>query len=240
VGALGGVGVNSLAKLSEATHLLDEARTLDEITHLHSMAQAAEEYAKAERLGDEAERYAREIRVRAARRAGEVLLRMKVNGERRTEGGDQRSDLVVGKLPGLRDLGIEKGSAIRWQKMAHVPEDTFEQQVAQGWGETAIARGKRLHRKDPQGSASLSPRTKTNGYTRSQSLRGLQSTASQLQGLAEGLDGQLLGDWTRLYDDAEAQPWFDILAESLPVVSARIKRALRERGKHGNTVARIG
>ena len=99
--------------------------------------------------------------------------------------------------------------------------------VAAGRSETDIARGQRPSRTP----TTLGPKAKTNGYTLQQSLRGLQQAAMQIQGLAEALDGQLLGDWPRLYDEPDAQPWFDAIEQSLPVLTARLKRVLRERGR---------
>ena len=72
-------------------------------------------------------------------------------------------------------------------------------------------------------------RGKRNGPTLKQSLRGLEHASMSLQALAEGLDGDLFGDWTRLFELPDAQPFFDVIAQSLPIVNARLKRALRER-----------
>lgn len=230
----------ALANISRAVQMLAEARTLDDITHVRSIAKAAEEYARAEHLGDEAEQHAREIRVRAGRKAGELLAEMKRQGERDPgKGGDRKSQSSpTSVMPTLSDLGITSDESSRWQNLARVPEKDFEEQVQSGWGETAIARGgrgaSRRSDKARRAARNLPPKAKTNGYTLKQSLTGLQDAAIQVQGLAEGLDGGLLGDWARLYDLPEAQQWFDVIEESLPVLNARLKRSLRERGKHGN------
>jgi hypothetical protein len=212
-----------LAKLTDAVRLLAEAQTLEDFLSIHNMAALAEEYAKAEQMGAEAEGYAREIRLRAARKAGEVLLQMKDAGERRPIGvsnGGGRKVTRADLTPTLADLGVTKNKAARWQRMATVPAPEFEQKLTEGWGEEAIASGARHTKK--------SPKTKTNGYTEKQSLSGLQNAAIQLESLAEGLDGGLFGDWPRLHDNPEAQRWFQILESSLPIVSARVKRALRQ------------
>jgi ParB-like nuclease family protein len=73
------------------------------------------------------------------------------------------------------------------------------------------------------------------GPTLKQSLRGLEQVAIAVQGIAEGLEGQLYGDWSRLYELPEAQPLFDVLEQELQVVNARLRRALRERGKAHDT-----
>lgn len=219
-----------LAQLSEAVRLLSEARTLDQVTHIRSMAQAAEQYARAEKLGDEAEHHAREVRLRAARKAGDLLRQMKDSGQRQASGDAGGRGHRLSSAPTINDLGISRDHASRWQKLAAVPDDDFEKKVAEGWGETAIARGGRVPRK-PQ--RPITPKTKTNGFTYKQSFRGLQSAAVQLQSLAEALDGGSLGDWSRLHSDQDAQQLFQILEDSLPIVGARVKRALRE-WKEGN------
>jgi len=188
-------------------------------------------------LGDEAERQAREVRIRAARKAGEVLIRMAEAGERQTQGGERLAKSEATILPpSLADLGITNDLSSRWQQIAKVPEGEFEKGVAEGWGETALARGGR-GASHPKTRENAPPKAKTNGYTLKQSLTGLQQVAIQIQGLAEGLDGGLLGDWDRLYDHPEAQQWFDVIEASLPVLNARLKRSLRERGQHGNVSA---
>lgn len=50
--------------------------------------------------------WATDIRLRAERKAGQLLTEMAENGERRTRGGDSESS--VGKLPKLADLGVTK------------------------------------------------------------------------------------------------------------------------------------
>lgn len=63
----------TLVKLEGAVRALAEARTLDEVKHVHDIATAAAEYARAARLGLEAQNHAAEIKLRAERKAGELL-----------------------------------------------------------------------------------------------------------------------------------------------------------------------
>lgn len=211
---------NALVRLTTAVRLLSEARDLDDIMRIREMAQVAEQYAKAEKLGDEAVQYAQEIRVRAARRAGEVLREMTKH-----PGGNPNLSPPTTGWARLTDMGITRDQSSRWQRMAVVPAPEFEERVADGWGETAIARGGHVPRRSCE---AVTPKTKTNGFTFKQSLTGLQAAAIQVQSLAEALEGELLGDWGRLYDVDEAQISFETIASSLPVLTARLKRALRE------------
>lgn len=228
-----------LAKVTQAVRLLSEARSLQEVTHLHGLSQAAEEYARVEKLGDEAEQYAHEVRLRAGRKAGVLLREMAKQGNRyrprdtRLANKARHEVVVDDHVKTLSFFGITKDQSARWQKLAIVPEDVFEKAVEMGKGETAIAREARKARPPRDLRAVKSQHGKAN-VTEKQSLNGLRQAAVDLQSLAEGLDGHLFGDWSQLYDVEEAQEWFEVLAQSHPVVSARIKRVLRERGEqHG-------
>ena len=75
------------------------------------------------------ERLAPRSRVRAERRAGELLAEMPLlNGAR----GIGKKVESHGTIPLLSDLGISRDQSSRWQKLAAVPEDKFEQAVGAG------------------------------------------------------------------------------------------------------------
>ena len=65
-----------LARLELACRLLAEARRLDEVKAVVDLAEAARVYARQARLGLEAQNDAAEVRLRAERRAGELLSDM--------------------------------------------------------------------------------------------------------------------------------------------------------------------
>jgi hypothetical protein len=69
--------------------------------------------------------------LRAERKAGEVLILMEVKGERRGQGGDQKSKTHDEPLI-LSDLRVERNQATRWQVIARVPEQLFEQYIEEG------------------------------------------------------------------------------------------------------------
>lgn len=122
------MSVNALARLDRAVILLKEARTLPDVAKIRAMASAAAEYARAEKLGSEALHYANEIKVRAARKAGELLAEMAKKAERVTQGGDKKSKSPAGilKSPTLSDLGVTPKESARWQMLARIPDATFE------------------------------------------------------------------------------------------------------------------
>jgi hypothetical protein len=75
----------------------------------------------------EAERKAAEVRIRAERRAGELLIEMKQNGERQKQGEYKKSnDTTFCTAPKLSDLGITRDESSKWQQLAAVPKVDFE------------------------------------------------------------------------------------------------------------------
>lgn len=109
--------------------MLAEVRTLEDVKRIKAMAAAAEAYAKAEKLGDEAIDYAMQIKVRAGRRAGELLIEMAKSGERLSgRGGDRKSTSAreVEKLPSLR---VTETQSKRWQDLARIKPAEFERLV---------------------------------------------------------------------------------------------------------------
>jgi N6-adenosine-specific RNA methylase IME4 len=126
--------IHELTKLSEATTMLAEARTLEDIKAIRNLAEMAAAYAKAEGLGKEAQDYAAEIRLRAGRRAGEVLIAADEANELHKGGRPAKitgSTLEPVKIT-LSDLGIDKKQSSAWQTMAgeDVTDEIFEEVLA--------------------------------------------------------------------------------------------------------------
>jgi hypothetical protein len=95
---------------------------VDEIAQLADVAVAAQAYYRQSR-DVENEIGASRVRVRAERRLGEVLKRMREMGERRGPGNPQlSSDATIG----LPELGITRDRASRAEALASVPEEEFE------------------------------------------------------------------------------------------------------------------
>lgn len=127
-----------LAKLDAATRMLAEAKTLDEVTHIVNIAEAARVYARAAKLGLEAYNHAAEVKVRAERKAGELLRDMpKAEGGRPPQ-ETSNTMLPVSDTPTLSDIGVAKMQSSRWQAIAAVPDEVFEQAIAEAKPETPI------------------------------------------------------------------------------------------------------
>ena len=111
-----------------AALLLKEAKTITEVLKIRNAARMGEQYFKAAHYARSAFLYAAEIRLRAERKAGEMLKEMAEKGERAGRGGDRAKSHDV-TLPGL---DITKMQSSRWQQIAAVPEEIFESYIVEG------------------------------------------------------------------------------------------------------------
>lgn len=110
--------VTSLAAISKASAALIKAKTLDDVLQIRDQAEALRVYIKAAAEGIVAANAAAEIKLRAERKAGEMLAAME------NHGGDRKSKSQPATLK-LDDLGINKTQSSRWQQEATVPEEKF-------------------------------------------------------------------------------------------------------------------
>jgi len=123
----GEVNVSSIEKLNIARQLLSEAKSLDDVLHIRDIAEAARVYAQAAKLGLENQNEAAEVKIRAERKAGEMLAQMpKFHGARPSDTGSHDVTPLE-----LSDLGIEKMQSSRWQAIANLPEEIFEEHITE-------------------------------------------------------------------------------------------------------------
>jgi hypothetical protein len=86
----------------------------------------------------EAETKACEIRLRAERRAGQMLAERE-KAKRGPDANGQGSQRATAEKP-LADLGNSRTQSSRWQKLAAIPDEQFEATFVQP-GVTPLARG---------------------------------------------------------------------------------------------------
>jgi len=104
---------------------LSAAKTLDDVLQIRDQAEALRVYMKAASDSLDAANAAGAIKLRAERKAGEMLAGM----EKQKPGEYKRSQAAT-VSPSLEDLGIKKDQSSRWQREAAVSEDTFEEYLA--------------------------------------------------------------------------------------------------------------
>lgn len=128
----------ALVRFDEARRALAVARSIDEVKDVRDRAEALRLYARQAGESLEMQNDIAEIKLRAERRAGELLQKREPNrGGRPSE--NPLHDASGLCPPPLSDLGISHTQSHRWQAMAEVPESVFEQHI-----ESVKARGDEL------------------------------------------------------------------------------------------------
>lgn len=130
--------MSELVRYDSMCRAIAECHSVDEVADLHNKARALEIYAK-QAQNVEAERKATEIRLRAERKAGELYGQM-----HRTPPQAASPNGRAGKSPAtvagdsttrseyreaLDRTGVSERTAQRWQGLAAVPAETFEQHL---------------------------------------------------------------------------------------------------------------
>ena len=119
----------ALVQLGAIEQALIKAKNVNEVINLRDRAEAARQCFKLAKYGLEMQNEAAEVKLRAERRAGEMLAEM----DKAPAGRPSRNPLHDARdLPPTYDeLGIEYTQAHRWQLEANVPQDEFEQHIAE-------------------------------------------------------------------------------------------------------------
>lgn len=118
-----GTAVGSLTSIGKARKALAAASRLEDVLGIRDQAEALRVYMKAASESLETANAAAEIKLRAERKAGEMLAAMEKQAGARGVGKKVESHDVTP----LSDLGIDKMQSSRWQKEASVSEEEFEE-----------------------------------------------------------------------------------------------------------------
>lgn len=110
--------------------MLAEVHSIDDAKQLINLAEAARVYAKQVELGLEAQNHAGEIKVRAQRRAGEILDKMEMSSGGRPPEKTGNSHVPVSEKPEtLEQMGITKNQSSHWQTIAKLPAERFDEYI---------------------------------------------------------------------------------------------------------------
>jgi N6-adenosine-specific RNA methylase IME4 len=117
-----------LTRYDAACRALAEARSVDEVKQIRDKAVAMQVYAKQAKDRALIED-ATEIRLRAERRAGELLAEMGKNQGAVAGKTGRKGKPVLDTKPKLADFGVSKTQSSRWQALASIPQERFESVV---------------------------------------------------------------------------------------------------------------
>jgi hypothetical protein len=135
-----------LVRYDAMCHAITAAFAIDEVKDIHDKALAIETYAR-QAKNVEAESQACEIRLRAERRAGQLLGEMeKARGARGSGSNQHKLRSHDTRAPKLLDLGISHDQSSRWQKLAAIPEAEFEATFAKPSKKPSTSRAHRSRR----------------------------------------------------------------------------------------------
>lgn len=118
----------NLIRYEAARSALAEAHRVDEVKDIRDKAEAMAAYAR-QAKDQELILWATEIKVRAERRAGEMLASGRLTGDRAKSGGDMKK-AKESQPPTLSEIGITRDQSSRWQSLASMSDEHFETAVA--------------------------------------------------------------------------------------------------------------
>lgn len=129
--------MTGLIRYDAARAALEEAVRIDEVLDIRAQSTALEAYARMAKDKDLIDK-ATTIKLRAERKAGQLLIAMSRNGERRGPKDGSPKDIYVSQggthteqPKTLDDLGITRQHASKWSAVAMLPEDDFEKRVSE-------------------------------------------------------------------------------------------------------------
>ncbi len=117
--------MTQLVRYEQARNALALCHSVDEVKDIRDKAEAMAAYARQAKDQDLI-LWATEIKVRAERKAGEMLKDSADRGERHHQGRTP----VDAKPTTLGDLGISSNQSSRWQSLASMSDEHFETAVA--------------------------------------------------------------------------------------------------------------
>jgi hypothetical protein len=113
-------------KVSRLRQVLERLTDVREVKGIRDKAETLRVYAKQAGYGRDTQNAVAEIKLRAERKAGEIISKMPKH-----PGAATRSRDVKALPPTLKELGIKRMQSSRWQTEAGVPDSKFEEYLAE-------------------------------------------------------------------------------------------------------------
>lgn len=162
--------MTQLVRYEQARHALAECQRVDEVKDIRDKAEAMAAYAR-QAKDTEMIQWATEIKVRAERRAGEMLRDSADRGERHHHGRVSPAD---DKPTTLGDLGISANQSSRWQSLASMSDDHFETAVATAKDTAGQVTTAFMLREAAKGKPQAKPKTGPKAEAMRQELKAAQ------------------------------------------------------------------
>ena len=139
--------MNELTHFDAARRELMLASTIDEVMQIRDKAEALKAYIRQSGESHEMQNAMAEIKLRAERKAGELITEGQEKGEIATKKTNQYND---SDTVSLSDIGLSKKQSSRFKQIANIPEPEFEEYIektkASETGEVTSAAALRLSR----------------------------------------------------------------------------------------------
>jgi hypothetical protein len=198
-----------IERYDAARRALAEATRVDEVKGIRDKAIAMKVYA-AQAKDITLIAKATQLRMRAERRGGALLIEMNEKGERTDKKTNLRegpkSRAVTSAIPKLSDLGVSRMQSSRWQKIARMPEDEFEARVdiATHQAVASIERGRKQQPTKPSRKKAVRNAIKTFGPFDACALRFRQLVSDVMTQLEPQQWPQLLETLRQEFVEIEA------------------------------------
>ncbi len=118
-----------LTFFDRARREIELASSVVEVKKIRDQAEVLRQYARQQKLSLEMQNNCAEIKIRCERRGGEILVGMDKNHGGQAEHKSYVSQQGTGTNPKLSDLGISRNQSSRWQAIASIPHQQFEERM---------------------------------------------------------------------------------------------------------------
>jgi hypothetical protein len=201
-----------LVKYEAARYALQIASKIDEVKDIRDKALAMAAYAR-QAKDDDLINWATALKLRAERRAGEMLAESEMNKGGRPK--ETANTAIAVSIPTLSELGLSDKQSSDFQAIAAIPEAKFDKAVASGKATTAsLVRSSPNKKTKPAPKEKSAPKSKPEpvedlGDTMVKELEANDKTIRDQQELIESLNKSDLGaeveKWKLKFDKLEGR-----------------------------------